>query len=175
MNEPKGYIANDPVVMGVWKRLTNLFAVWRLIVFASFTRRVMYQYTNDQMSTLMRTRHWKLGLGLLGGLDDAQVAFLAEWARLNAERGERIFRTSALIMVSVPVAMLFGITEVDPEIWSRFGFEMLDAFIVIIGVWMMACGLLMAASWRARDLSDLLELEKARRALKRAQAGAEPS
>ena len=40
MSEPKGYIANDPVVMGVWKRLTGLFAVWRLIVFASFTRRM---------------------------------------------------------------------------------------------------------------------------------------
>ncbi|WP_291842784.1 hypothetical protein [Maricaulis sp.] len=172
MSEPKGYIANDPVVMGVWKRLTELFAVWRLIVFASFTKRMLYQVTNDQMSTLMRTRHWKLGLGLLGGLDDAQVSFLAEWARLNADRAERIFRSTALIIVSIPVAGVFGISELDPGLWERVGFARLDTLVFIIGAWMMVSGVMMAAAWRARDLSDLLELEKARRALKRAQAQA---
>ncbi|RKR02904.1 hypothetical protein [Maricaulis maris] len=173
MSEPQGQIANDPVVMGVWKRLTQLFAVWRLIVFAGFSKRMLYQVTNDQMSTLMRSRHWKLGLGLLGGLDEAQIIFLADWARLNAERTERIFRSTALIIVSIPVAAVFGISELDPGIWESLGFARLDTLIFIIGAWMLVSGVMMAAAWRARDLADLLDLEKARRALKRAQAGAE--
>lgn len=169
MSEPKGYIANDPVVMGVWKRLTGLFAVWRLIVFASFTRRMLYQLTNDQMSTLMRTRHWKLGLGLLGGLDDAQIDFLAAWAQLNADRTERIFRSTALLIVSLPVAAVFGISELDPTIWQQLGFERLDTLVFIIGAWMVISGIMMAAAWRARDLADLLKLEQARRALRNHQ------
>lgn len=169
MSEPKGMIANDPVVMDVWKRLTKLFAVWRLIVFAPFTRRMFYQLTNDQMLTLMRTRHWKLGLGLLGGLDDAQIDFLAEWTQLNADRSERIFRTTALLIVTIPVAAVFGISELDPNIWQQFGFERLDTLVFIIGAWMLASGIMMAASWRARDLADLLKLEQARRALRNHQ------
>lgn len=171
MSEPRGSIANDPMVMDVWKRLTKLFAVWRLIVIAGFTRRVMKQYSNDQMMTLMRSGHWKIALGLLGGLSDAQVEFLAVWARLNAERSERIFRATALIMVTIPVAAVFGLSELDPEIWVRFGFERVDMLLVVLGVWMVACAIMMAAAWRARDLSDLLELEQGRRALKRAKAG----
>jgi|GEM_PF-1690635 len=175
MSEPKGYIANDPVVMGVWKRLTELFAVWRLIVFAGFSKRALYHVTNDQMSTLMRSRHWKLALGLLGGLDEAQVVFLAEWARLNAERTERIFRSVALMLVTIPVAAVFGISEIDQGIWARLGFARFETIVFILGLWIMISGVLMAAAWRARDLSDLLELEKARRALKRAQAQAPSS
>ncbi|WP_297734229.1 hypothetical protein [uncultured Maricaulis sp.] len=170
MSEPKGYIANDPVVMGVWKRLTQLFAVWRLLVFASFTKRMLYQVSNDQMSMLVRSRHWKLGLGLLGGLDEAQVIFLAEWARLNAERTERIFRTVALMMVTIPVAAVFGISEIDPDFWTRLGFERFDTVVIMLAIWMLISGLMMGAAWRARDLADLLALEQARRALKRAQS-----
>ncbi|WP_323761156.1 hypothetical protein [Maricaulis sp.] len=166
MSEPKGMIANDPVVMDVWKRLTKLFAVWRLIVFAPFTRRMFYQVTNDQMSTLMRTRHWKLALGLLGGLDAAQIDFLVEWTQLNADRTERIFRSTALLIVTIPVAGVFGISEFDPTFWEQIGFERLDTLIFIIAGWMVVSGIMMAAAWRARDLADLVKLEKARRALR---------
>ncbi|ABI65843.1 hypothetical protein Mmar10_1551 [Maricaulis maris MCS10] len=166
MSEPRGYIANDPVVMDVWKRLTKLFAVWRLIVIASFTRRVLYQFTNDQMSTLMRSGHWKIALGLLGGLNDPQLDFLAEWSRLNAARSERIFRTTTLILVSIPVAAVFGVSEMDPEFWQRIGFARPESLMVIIGLWLLVSGILMAAAWRSRDLADLIALEQARRKLR---------
>ncbi|MAC88160.1 hypothetical protein [Maricaulis sp.] len=172
MSEPQGFIANDPVVMGVWKRLTKLFAVWRLLVFAPFSRRMFYQVTNDQMLTLMRSRHWKLGLGLLGGLDDVQIDFLVEWSQLNADRTERIFRSNALLIVTIPVAGVFGISELDPDIWQQFGFARLDTLIFIIGAWMLVSGVMMAAAWRARDLADLVRLEQARRALRNRQGEA---
>ncbi len=170
MSEPKGYIANDPVAMDVWKRLTRLFAVWRVILIAPFTRRALFLFSNNQMNTLMRSGHWKIALGILGGLTDAQIEFLAEWARLNAERSDRLFRMSALTLVTLPAAAVFGLTEIDAEIWQKLGIQELPALLGSIGVWLVLCGIMMAASWRARDMSDLLELEKARRALKRAQA-----
>lgn len=155
-------IRTDPVAMGVWKRLTSLFATWRMLL-AGFTRRSLSQMANDQLTPLTRAVHWKVGLGLLGGLDDAQVEFLKTYASLNAHRVDRVFRTSTLFLVSVPVAAVFGISEIEPDFWVRIGFERIDTLIGIIGVWMVCSLMMMGAAWRARDLADLLEFEHARR------------
>lgn len=162
-------IRTDPVAMGVWQRLTGLFATWRLIVLAGFTLRSLYQFSNDQMTPLGKAVHWKIGLGLLGGLTDAQIGFLKTYAEINARKVERVFRTTALVLVTVPVAAIFGLSEVDPEIWERWGFEQFETLIFVVGVWMAFCAVMMGAAWRARDLADLLEFENARRALDAAQ------
>lgn len=165
-------IRTDPVAMGVWQRLTKLFATWKLIVFAGFARRSLSLFANDQMTPLSKALHWKIGLGLLGGLSDAQVDFLAVYAEINARKVERIFRTAALLLVSVPVAGVFGLSEAYPEFWERIGIEQFDSLIAVILTWMLLSGLMMAAAWRARDLADLVEFEQARRALARAVPGA---
>lgn len=164
-------IRTDPVALGVWKRLTSLFATWRLIVIAGYTRRALFMFSNDQMTPLMRAGHWKIGLGLLGGLDDDQVEFLARFADINARKVDRLFRAAALILVSVPVAATFGISEIDPDFWTRIGFTRLESVIAILGVWLVASALMMAAAWRARDIADLLEFEAARRRLDLARPG----
>jgi hypothetical protein len=158
-------IRTDPVALGVWHRLTSLFAVWKLIVFAGFTRRVLLQISNDQMTPLSRALHWKLGLGLLGGLTDAQIDFLLVFAQINARKMTRIFRTTALVLVSVPVAGVFGISELDPAFWVRLGFEQIDTLLFGLGLWMLISALLMAAAWRAQELVDIIEFEQARRQL----------
>ena len=163
MSESGRLIRTDPEALGVWKRLTALFATWR-VVLAGFSRRSLMQFSNDQMTPLSRAVHWKIGLGLLGGLSDAQVEFLKVYAELNATRVERVFRTTALLLVSIPVAAVFGISEIEPEFWVRIGFERLDTLIAIIATWMISAGMMMAAAWRARDLADLLIFESARRA-----------
>ncbi|MEA1941820.1 MAG: hypothetical protein U9P68_06190 [Pseudomonadota bacterium] len=168
MSEGGRLIRTDPEVLGVWKRLTALFATWR-VVLASVSRRSLSQFSNDQMTPISRATHWKIGLGLLGGLDDVQVDFLKDYAALNANRVERVFRTTALLLVSVPVAGVFGISEVEPDFWGRIGFEQLDTLIVILGLWMVSAGIMMAAAWRARDLADLVEFEAARRRFYRAK------
>jgi hypothetical protein len=158
-------IRTDPVALGVWHRLTSLFAVWKLIVFAGFTKRMLLQLSNDQMTPLSKALHWKLGLGLLGGLTDAQVDFLATFSQINARKVSRIFRTTTLVLVSVPVAGVFGISEIDPEFWVRMGFEQIDTLIFVIASWMLVSAVLMAAAWRAQELADLIEFEQARRRL----------
>jgi hypothetical protein len=158
-------IRTDPVALGVWHRLTSLFAVWKLIVFAGFTRRMLLQLSNDQMTPLSKALHWKLGLGLLGGLTDAQVDFLASFSQINARKVSRIFRTTTLVLVSVPVAGVFGISEIDPDFWARMGFEQIDTLIFVIASWMLVSAVLMAAAWRAQELADLIEFEQARRRL----------
>lgn len=163
-------IRTDPVAMGVWKRLTSLFATWRMLL-AGFTRRSLSQMANDQLTPLTRAVHWKVGLGLLGGLDDAQVEFLKTYAALNAHRVERVFRTTTLLLVSVPVAAVFGISEIEPEFWVRIGFERIDTLIGILAVWMVCSLMMMGAAWRARDLADLLEFEHARREMLVRQLG----
>lgn len=165
MSQDARLIRTDPVVMGVWQRLTRLFATWRLIVFAGFTRRALHQFANDHMTPLSKAVHWKIGLGLLGGLSDAQVDFLAVYADLNARKADRIFRTTALALVTIPVAAVFGISEMDPDFWVRMGFEQIDTIFVILGLWLASSAVMMAAAWRARDLADLLEFEQARRKL----------
>lgn len=162
MSDEGQLIRTDPVAMGVWKRLTSLFATWRMLL-AGFTRRSLSQMANDQLTPLTRAVHWKVGLGLLGGLDDAQVEFLKTYAALNAQRVERVFRTTTLLLVSVPVAAVFGISEIEPDFWARIGFERIDTLIGILGVWMVFSLMMMGAAWRARDLADLLEFEHARR------------
>ncbi|WP_138509649.1 hypothetical protein [Maricaulis alexandrii] len=176
MTEDGRLIRTDPVAMGVWKRLTAQFATWRLIVFASFTKRALNMIANDQLSILNEATHWKIGLGLLGGLNDDQVDFLLAYARINARKVDRLFRATALIFVSIPVAGIFGLTELDPEIWDRLGFEQSETLIVVLGAWMALAGLMMAAAWRAQELADLIEFEQARRqfdAAKQAKAPAE--
>ncbi|WP_203292391.1 hypothetical protein [Maricaulis parjimensis] len=176
MTEDGRLIRTDPVAMGVWKRLTTQFAVWRMIVFAGFSRRALLQFSNDQMTPLARAVHWKVGLGLLGGLSDEQVDFLLAFARINARKVERVFRTSTLILVSVPVAGVFGLTEIDPGIWVRLGFAQMDTLILVLAIWMLASGVMLAASWRANELVELIEFEQARRqydAARRDKASAE--
>ena len=70
MSDEGQLIRTDPVAMGVWKRLTSLFATWRMLL-AGFTRRSLSQMANDQLTPLTRAVHWKVGLGLLGGLVSA--------------------------------------------------------------------------------------------------------
>lgn len=163
-----GLIRTDPVVMGVWQRLTKGFATWRLLLLAGFTRRAVHHFTNDHLTPLNKAGHWKIGLGLLGGLDDAQIDFLKTYAVLNASRVDRAFRIYALILVTLPVGATIGINEIDPQIWDRLGFSQIDSVIVILSLWAIMVGILMAAAWRARDLADLLCFEQARRVLARA-------
>tara|TARA_R110001606_G_scaffold66499_2_gene153011 strand:- start:2216 stop:2770 length:555 start_codon:yes stop_codon:yes gene_type:complete len=164
-----GLIRTDPVVMGVWERLTKGFAIWRLLVLAGFTRRGLHQFANDHFTPLNQAGHWKIGLGLLGGLDNAQIDFLKTYAELNASRVERAFRTYALILVTLPVGATIGINEVDPGIWDRLGLSQIESVLVILSLWAVSAGILMAAAWRARDLADLLVFEQARRQLARAR------
>ena len=165
MTGPVELIKTDPVAMGVWLRLRNLFAAWRAILFAGFSRRALYQFSNDQLTPLTRASHWKLGLGLLGGLSDAQLGFLKTYAELNALRVDRIFRVTALILVTLPVGILVGLNELQPGIWERFGFSEIEGVITTFGVWLMLSGYLMVAAWRARDMADLIAFEIARREL----------
>ncbi|WP_417491702.1 hypothetical protein [Maricaulis sp.] len=164
-----GLIRTDPVAMEVWKRLTKGFATWRLLLVAGFTRRGLHHFGNDHLTPLSRAGHWKIGLGLLGGLSEAQIDFLKIYAELNASRVERSFRTYALLLVTIPVGATIGINEIDPETWDRLGFSQIESVIAILGLWAIAAGILMAAAWRARDLADLLTFEQARRGLARAQ------
>ena len=168
-----GLIRTDPVAMGVWKRLTQAFATWRLVAFAGFTRRGLPQISNDLLTPLSKAGHWKIGLGLLGGLSDAQIDFVKTYAELNAHRVDRSFRVHALLLVTLPVGATIGINEIDPDIWMRLGFRQIDTVLLILAVWAAAAGGMMAASWRARDLADLLVFEQARRQLARSAEAAD--
>lgn len=156
-------VRTDPMCLGVWHRLRRLFTTRNLILFASFSRRALSQFSNDQMSPVLEARHWKLGLGLLGGLSDAQVDFLVTYASLNADRSERIARAIALLMVTLPAAGIVALNEVLPDIWDRLGIERFDSIAVILTLWALITALLMASAWRARDLADLLKFEHSRR------------
>jgi len=163
-----GLLRTDPVAMGVWQRLTKGFATWRLLILAGFTRRGLLHFGNDHLTPLNRAGHWKIGLGLLGGLSDGQIDFLRTYAELNASRVERSFRTYALLLVTIPVGATIGVNEIDPNIWDGLGFSQIESVLTILAVWAVAVGILMAAAWRARDLADLLTFEQARRVLARA-------
>jgi hypothetical protein len=158
-------IRTDSVAIGVWRRLTTVFATWRILVLAPFAPRMARQLSNDQLTPLTWASHWKIGLGLLGGLSDKQIDFLTVYAGLNAARSERIFRTTALILVTIPVAVTVALSEIFPEIWELVVFDQVEALVTILFMWSLVAGLMMAAAWRARDLSDLLLFEQARRRL----------
>ena len=162
---PAQLIRTDPVVLAVWTRLTSVFATWRAIVLSGFTRRALRMFSNDQLTPLTRAVHWKIGLGLLGGLDDAQIGFLHVYADLNAHRVERIFRITALLLITVPVGAIIGLNEIQPGIWAQIGFGQIETLFGVLAGWGLAAGIQMAAAWRARDLADLVLFEQARRRL----------
>ncbi len=158
-------IETDKVAMGVWKRLTSEFATWKMLILAGMSSRTWAQYSNDHLTPMLKASHWKIGLGLLGGLTDKQVAFLREFARLNAERVDRQFRTTATVLVTVPVGLLLAVNEVAPGLWERLGVERAEGFFLVLLVWFFITAIMMAVAWRARDLSHLLDFEHARRQL----------
>ncbi|MBR9826347.1 MAG: hypothetical protein GYB36_11190 [Alphaproteobacteria bacterium] len=112
---------------------------------------------------MLDTQHWKIGLGLLGGLSDAQVAFLLDFAEINARRVEHVFRAWALIMVTVPVGTLVGANELFPDLFGQSLVSFYGALIIIISAWASVAGIMFMSSWRAKDLEDLLRFEMARR------------
>ena len=150
--------------MGVWVRLIKLFATWRMLL-SGPTRRSWMQFHNDQLTVLTRSKHWKTGLGLLGGLSDAQVTYLREYARLNAERVERIFRMTALVFITVPVGSALALNEIAPDVLERLGLNDAETLLIMFAAYGMLVGFLMMVSWRSRDLVDLLDFELARRRL----------
>ena len=156
-------IETDRMVMALWPRIRSQFAIWKLLVFAPFTRRAVLQFTNDQISPLLRSRHWKITLGMLGGLTDAQVDFLTAFADLNARKSERIFRTTALLMISLPVGFVVAVNEAYPQFWDDIGIDGASFFPVIILVYAALVGYLMAGAWRAREIAECCEFEQMRR------------
>lgn len=163
------YIETDKVVMGVWHRLVNQFLTWKMIFFAGTKRRTWMQASNDQLTVLTHAKHWRIGMGLVGGLSDAQVEFLQEYARLNAERVERVFRTTALLLITIPIGSVVAINEVAPRFLERFGFNDEPVFIGLMLVWGVVVGYLMLVAWRSRDLVDFMAFELARRKLANAK------
>ena len=168
-------ITTDKEALGVWTRLTDLFSIWRLVVFATLGGRSIMPWRKNNLGDMLRTNRWKIGLGLLGGLDDAQIDFLERFSAINARRVDHVFRASALILVSIPVAGVVAVNELAPEVFSGSGLDFLFTLITIIAVWAFFAGLMMAAAWRARDLHDLVEFEQARRRFEQARAAEETS
>lgn len=175
MSDPAGkgdygrYIETDKVAMGVWARLVNQFLTWKMIFFAGTKKRTWMQASNDQLTVLTQAKHWRIGMGLVGGLSDAQVEFLQEYARLNAERVERIFRTTALLLITIPVGSVVAINEVAPSFLEGFGFDGEPVFISLMIVWGVVVGYMMLVAWRSRDLVDFMAFEIARRKLENAK------
>lgn len=164
MSEHGRYVETDKVAMGVWVRIVKLFATWKMLL-AGSTRRSWMQFHNDQLSILTRSKHWKTSLGLLGGLSDAQVAFLRDYARLNSERVERIFRMTALLFITVPVGAAVALNEIAPELWEALGVTETSTLLILILAYGVIVGYMMMVAWRSRDLIDLMEFELARRRL----------
>ncbi|MDG1418828.1 MAG: hypothetical protein P8J78_02145 [Maricaulis sp.] len=162
-------ITDDPMVLDVWARLTRRFAIWRLIVIASLSRRAMLPATNNNIGVMLDTDHWKTGLGVLGGLDDDQLDLIAAMATINARRVEHVFRTSTLMLVTVPVGVFIGLHELAPQALESIGFTTLSASLSVLGIWGFFAALMMAASWRAKDVLDVISYEQARRSFDRAR------
>jgi hypothetical protein len=162
-------LTEDKMVLEVWKRLTRRFATWRLIVIATFSRRAMFPATNNNIGVMLGTDHWKNGLGLLGGLDDDQLDLIAAMASINARRVEHVFRTSTLILVTVPVGVFIGLNELAPEALVSIGFTKISASLSVLAIWGFFAALMMASSWRAKDVLDVINYEQARRSFDRAR------
>lgn len=163
MSEGGRYLETDKTVLGVWKRLTTSFSTSSLALTAAFGFRSIFPYHKDNLGLMLKTSRWKTGLGLLGGLSDRQIDFLAEYADINAGRVERVFRFFALAFVSVPVGSLVALNEVWPEVFTMAEFSFVSAFIAIIAGWLFFTAIMVGSSWRANDLRDLVRFEQARR------------
>lgn len=166
------YIETDKVAMGVWKRLTASFSISRLLLESVFGMRSVWPFRKDNLGQMLQTDRWKIGLGLLGGLDDHQVDFLVRYAAINERRVDHVFRATALFLVSIPVGSLIAVNEIVPDAFAVTGIDFLFTLIGIIGAWAIVAGVMFAASWRARDLHDLVSFEQARRGLENAKVDA---
>jgi hypothetical protein len=162
-------LTDDKMVLEVWKRLTRRFAIWRLIFIATLSRRAMLPATNNNIGIMLETDHWKTGLGILGGLDDDQLDLIAAMASINARRVEHVFRTSTLLLVTVPVGVFVGLHELAPEALESVGFTTVSASLTVLAIWGFFAALMMAGSWRAKDVLDVINFEQARRSFDRAR------
>ncbi|WP_300527451.1 hypothetical protein [Maricaulis sp.] len=157
------YVETDKVALGVWKRLTETFSTTKLLVAVLIMRHGSWPFRKDDLGNILSSQRWKLGLGLLGGLDDDQVDFLERYAAINVRRVEQVFRANALFLVTIPIGALVAVNEVAPEFYGFLGVDFVYTLIAIIAAWAAAVGVLFAALWRSRDLHDLVSFEQARR------------
>ncbi len=157
------YIETDKVAMGVWKRLTETFGTVKLLGRVALRGNGTWPFRKDNLGEMLKSKHWKVGLGLLGGLDDSQVNFLERYAAINERRVDQVFRANALFLVTIPVGALIGINEVVPELFETLGVDFVYTLVTIVALWALMVGVTYAAAWRARDLHDLLCFEQARR------------
>ncbi|WP_300554673.1 hypothetical protein [Maricaulis sp.] len=162
--EPTGrYVETDKVALGVWKRLTEVFSTSKLLGRMLIRANGTWPFRKDNLGEMLQTKQWKVGLGLLGGLDDNQIDFLERYAAINERRVDQVFRANALFLVTIPVGALIGINEVVPELFELVGVDFVYTLVTIVGLWALMVGITYSAAWRARDLHDLLSFEQARR------------
>ena len=66
MSQEGRFIQTDPVVIGVWSRLTRQFATWNGLFFSALSWRARMQFSNDQMLPVLAASHWLFVLTVLG-------------------------------------------------------------------------------------------------------------
>lgn len=114
-------------------------------------------FSGDYVSGLRRSRAAARTFILLDAQPDL-APVVAGLGALNLTRAEHMFRFVALLYVSVPVTLVLGLAEVTPD--GLLGaYRTYDAAIwYLIAALTFAVVFHMYAVWRARRLTDVLEL-----------------
>jgi hypothetical protein len=124
--------------------------------------------TADRMARLVRSSQAKRVLTLLEDSDDKSLAQLEAIAKINGEQAEAAFRRTFVFNITAPIAVVAAAAELAPERTAAIAAELGRSGSLLVGG---AAALLILSSVfytfvrsrEARDLADLVTLERARR------------
>lgn len=164
----------DSPVWPLWRSVQSLFPVWGWLTGIG-TPGAWSAVGIDYVTGLRRNRSTHKVFALLEGRGEAEFEAVVALAELNARRQRQMFTTVAVAYVTIPLTLVATGAEVFPEAVETFVRAQTVAVLQIVGLATMGALYYFASHWRARQITEVLDLVRIERlAAAKSQAAAKP-
>ena len=163
--------AREANAMRVWREASKLFSGLRYGLSTPWdawfqTRRQF----GDTVTTSRQLRYWKKLKTLTDTLSDAELEYVRFLALQRFEFAAAIFRVNAVTSITLPITAAVVANQLYPGVVQKF---LEEDSLILVGLFLLLVVLLAAVFgnvFKARELKMALELEAARRRLRRGDA-----
>lgn len=159
----------------VWQSLRKIFAGWRNNLLALFDPRqsmgLVRRSLGDAISASFRLPYWDKFNATVAPLSDPEIDYLRVLAQQQFELAAASFRFNAVTSVTVPASAAVLINQFAPGQIAKAYDGPSDFWILaIVALFIFgALSLLFSGVYRSRELRMALEIEAAKRRLKRGE------
>lgn len=144
----------------VWRDIARLFPAWSLPIDLFFSPSTWRLLGADLLPSIVKNRRARRAVARLEGVSAHELDALIEMARINVGRASDMFRTVAVLYISVPIALGALVSDTAPElVRDQLRYNLSD-ILYWLAVATITPAVYFCGMWRAKQLHWTLELHK---------------